>query len=107
KLGVVYNTPYERLRSIPDTLRDVVQSADNVRFDRAHFSGYGDSSLNFEFVYYILSADYAQFMDRQQAILYEIFRRFEQQGIEFALPTRTLYVKAEGQGQVVPEPRKS
>jgi small-conductance mechanosensitive channel len=64
-----------------------------VRFDRAHFASYGDSSLDVELVYYVLSADYNEFMDRQQAILLETYRRFERGGIEFAFPTRTIYLK--------------
>jgi small-conductance mechanosensitive channel len=93
KIGVVYDTSYEKLTSIPRMLREIVQGVPGVRFDRAHISGYGDSSLDIEIVYYVLSPDYNEFMDRQQAILFETFRRFEQTGIGFALPTRTLYLK--------------
>jgi small-conductance mechanosensitive channel len=34
-------------------------------------------------------------MDIQQAINIEIFRRFEEESIEFAYPTRTIHVKQE------------
>jgi small-conductance mechanosensitive channel len=93
KIGVTYGTSYELLESIPGMLRESVQAVQGVRFDRAHLSSYGDSSLEIEFVYYVLSPDYNAFMDRQQAILLQIFRHFERSGIEFAFPTRTLYVR--------------
>jgi small-conductance mechanosensitive channel len=93
KIGVTYDTGYQELKAIPEMVRDVAQAVQDIRFDRAHFSSYGDSSLEIEFVYYVLSADYNTFMDRQQTILLEIFRRFEASGIEFAFPTRTLHVK--------------
>jgi small-conductance mechanosensitive channel len=32
-------------------------------------------------------------MDVQEAINLEIFRRFQEEGIEFAYPTRTLYLQ--------------
>ena len=52
----------------------------------------GDFSLNFEFVYYVHSADYTKYMDIQQAINLAIFEAFEKEGIEFAYPTQTLFV---------------
>jgi small-conductance mechanosensitive channel len=73
-----------------------------VRFDRAHFKSYDDSALTFEIVYYVLDPDYNRYMDTQQRINLEIYRRFEREGIEFAYPTRTVYLRsepAEGEGQ--------
>jgi small-conductance mechanosensitive channel len=34
-------------------------------------------------------------MDVQEAINLEIFRRFQEEGIEFAYPTQTLYIQRE------------
>lgn len=76
-------------------LKDIVSSRPYVRLDRAHFSGYGDFSLNFEIVYYILDADYTFYMDRQQEIYLAIFKKFEEEGIEFAYPTQTVFVQHE------------
>ncbi len=52
----------------------------------------GDLSLNFEFVYYVIGADYTKYMDIQQAINLSIFEAFEKAKIEFAFPTQTLFV---------------
>ncbi|MDR7440463.1 MAG: mechanosensitive ion channel family protein [Armatimonadota bacterium] len=94
-VAVVYQTPYEKLARIPQILREVVEQQP-VRFDRAHFKEYGDSGLVFEVVYYVLNPDYTVYMDTQQAINLEVFRRFHQEGIEFAYPTRTVYVRPLG-----------
>lgn len=94
-VGVTYQTPYEKLCRISSLLREIVESQDLVRFDRAHFKGYGDSSLNFEVVYWVESADYNLYMDVQERINLEIYRRFEREGLEFAYPTRTLFVHSE------------
>jgi small-conductance mechanosensitive channel len=93
ELGLAYDTPYEHLKATPGMLREIVQAVQDLRFDRVHFSSYEHSSREIEFVYYVLSPDYNTFMDRQQAILLEIFRRFEASDIEFAFPMGTLYVK--------------
>lgn len=90
--GVVYDTPVERMEKIPAVVKQIIESQEATQFDRAHFSGFGDFSLNFETVYYILSADYNLFMDRQQAIYLSMLRSFKTEGIEFAYPTQTLLI---------------
>jgi small-conductance mechanosensitive channel len=92
-IGVTYQTPHEKLSWIPVLIREVVESKENTRFDRSHFSGYGDFALQFETVYYVLAADYNLYMDIQQAINLDIYQRFEAEGIAFAYPTRTLYLR--------------
>jgi small-conductance mechanosensitive channel len=91
-IGVTYQTPREKLRQIPVMLREAVEARQKIRFDRAHFKEYGSFSLNFETVYYVLGPDYNLYMDIQQAINLHIHERFEQEAIEFAYPTQTLFV---------------
>jgi small-conductance mechanosensitive channel len=91
-IGVVYQTPAEKLEQIPKILEDIMLKLESARFDRAHFQRFGDFSLNFEIVYYVESSDYRLYMDIQQAVNLEIYRRFADAGIEFAYPTQTLFV---------------
>jgi small-conductance mechanosensitive channel len=92
QIGVTYQTPKAVLAEIPGLLRAAVEGREGTRFDRAHFAGFGDSSLNFETVYYVESADYNAYMDIQQAINLDLVERFQAREIEFAYPTRTLYL---------------
>jgi len=92
KLGVTYQTSAEKLRAIPPMVKAIVEAQQETTYDRGHFASYGDSSLNFEFVYYVTGADYAKYMDVQQAINLDIFESFAKQAIEFAYPTQTLFV---------------
>jgi len=89
--GVIYQTSAEKLKKIPVMVRNIVESLEKTRFDRAHFKEYGDSSLNFEVVYFVRDPDYNIYMDIQQAINLSIFEQFANEGIDFAYPTRTLY----------------
>jgi len=91
-IGVTYDTPREKLKRIPEIIREAVKAQDKTRFDRSHFMKYGDYALQFETVYYVASPDYNAYMDRQQAIYFAIHEVFEQEDIEFAYPTQTLYV---------------
>jgi len=90
--GVTYETPLEKLREIPATVRRIIEPLEAVRFDRAHFQEYGDFSLNFEVVYYVLDSDYNRYMDIQQSINLTLYAAFEEKQIDFAYPTRTLYI---------------
>lgn len=92
-LGVIYQTPAEKLEAIPGMIREVIETQDNTRFDRSHFKDYGDFSLNFETVYYMKTPDYLTYMDTQQNINLELFRRFEKEGIEFAYPSQTIFLE--------------
>ena len=91
-IGVTYQTPPDKLKAVPQWLREAVEAQPRTRFDRAHFKEYGDSALVFEIVYYVLDRDYNLHMDVQQAINLAIFERFAREGVEFAYPTRTLHV---------------
>lgn len=91
-LGVTYQTPADKLARISAIVRDIIAAQSKTRFDRAHFKAYGDFALIFEIVYYVLDSDYNVYMDIHQAINLEVYRRFAQEGIEFAYPTQTLYV---------------
>ena len=95
--GVTYDTPYEMLAAIPGIVKQIVDGVAKTRFDRAHFKGFGDSSLDFEVVYYILSPDYNLYMDTQQTINLTLMKLFAKDGIEFAYPTRTIFIEKESE----------
>ncbi|HBG51369.1 mechanosensitive ion channel family protein [Candidatus Macondimonas diazotrophica] len=94
KFGVLYDTPRDALGRLPGIVREIIESQDGVRFDRAHFFSFGDSSLDFEVVYYVLDPDYTHYMDIQQAINLAMIDRFAELGVEFAFPTRTLHIES-------------
>lgn len=96
-IGVTYETDAATLKKIPEILKEIVTKQHPITFDRAHFKEFGDSSLNFEVVYYIEDAAYNTYMDIQQNINFEIFDQFNAMGISIAFPTRTLYLRNENE----------
>lgn len=92
KLGVTYQTAQAQMAKIPGYIKEIITNTPDTRFDRAHFFSYGDFSLLIEIVYYVLSPDYNIYMDKQQDINLRIMKKFEEEKLEFAYPTQTLYV---------------
>ena len=101
-VGVTYNTPYEKLKAIPEIVRELIDGIELARFERARFREYGESSLNFRIMYYVRSTDYRRYLDVQHEVNLELFRRFAEEKIEFAFPTRTLYLNLESAAATEP-----
>jgi small-conductance mechanosensitive channel len=91
-IGVVYGTPLEKLKRIPEIITNIIVQEPLTNPDRVHFASYGEYSLNFEIVFFVKSPDYKQYMDVVQDVNLRIYEAFEKEGIEFAYPTQTLYV---------------
>jgi small-conductance mechanosensitive channel len=96
--GVTYDTPREQLEAVPGVVRAAIEELGQgrTRFDRAHFTTFGDSALNFEVVYFVTVPDYNVYMDVQQAVNLRLMREFEARGIRFAFPTQTLVLERAG-----------
>ena len=92
RLGVVYETPYNQMKEIPNMIKNIVNSTSNAVFDRCHFVEFGSSSLDFEVVYYIPTSDYSLAMSAQQEINLKIMKEFEAENISFAFPTQTIQI---------------
>ena len=91
--GLVYDTPIGEIEAVPGLVREIIEAQPKARFDRAHFKEYGDSALMFEVVYIVTEPEFNVYMDTQQAINLGMMRAFQARGVEFALPTRTVYVQ--------------
>lgn len=91
-LNLTYETPRATLKRVPGIIKAIVETQPDARFDRSHFTKFGASSLDFETVYYVRSADYTRYADIQQEINFRIHEAFEAEGIEFAYPTQKLWL---------------
>lgn len=94
-VAVPYETDREKLKQIPGVLKSVILEQKDVRFDRSHFSAYGESALQFETVFFILSSDYGKYMDTQQAIFLRIHEEFEKLDVQFAAPAKKFLLGGE------------
>ena len=94
-LGVTYSTSVDQMKAIPAWVEQIIDAVPNASFNRCHFTEFGDSSLNLELVYYIDTRDYTTALNAQQAVNLGIMERFAREGIDFAFPSRTLYLDSD------------
>jgi small-conductance mechanosensitive channel len=83
------------LKKIPEIIKQIIdpEKINYVyKFDRVHFTEFGDFSLNFEIVYFLNTKDYVKYRDTQQEINFKIKEAFEKEDIEMAFPTQTIFV---------------
>lgn len=93
KIGVTYDTAQEKMNAIPRLFEEVVNRVDKTKLGRAHFKSFEDSALLFELVYFINDRDYDLFMDINQQIQLGLKEKFEENKIEFAYPSQTIYLE--------------
>ncbi|GHV12733.1 hypothetical protein AGMMS49938_05870 [Fibrobacterales bacterium] len=91
-IGVTYQTTRENLNAIVEIVKGIIAEQENTRFDRGHLKGFGASSIDYEFVFWITKPDYLTYMDMQQKINLSIIDVFDRKKIDFAYPTQTLFV---------------
>jgi small-conductance mechanosensitive channel len=85
-VNVQYETPRARLERLLQTVRDIVESHADVRFDRCHLAALEQSALRIETVYFVTLADYNRHMDLQQSIYLGLLEALERLGIPVAHP---------------------
>lgn len=89
-LGLTYDTTPEQMQAAMDTLKEINEANPHTEEKTViAFNGFGDFAMNIMFIYYIRSGE--AIADTQTEINMAILGRFNEQGLEFAFPTQTLY----------------
>lgn len=89
-LAISFRTPVTKARQIPGLIKEIIESTDKTRFDRAHLFKFDDYSMRFEIVYFVLSSDYTIYMDIQQQINFALLEELDNREIRFAMPVRSI-----------------
>jgi small-conductance mechanosensitive channel len=100
-IALVYHTPPATAASVPDILREIVET-NGAQFIRAGFTTFGPSSLDFQLVFDVNSDDVEEMFKARHAVGIAIVERFARDGIEFAYPTQTTYTASPDGTLVMP-----
>lgn len=93
-LGVVYDTTKQQLQDFISAARDTLLHDPQVLDDGivVRFSDYGESSLNIRFIFYTALPGFADHLTIKERVNYALMDLAAEYGIDFAFPTRTLYL---------------
>ncbi len=86
KFIVEFDTPIEKLKQIPENIKNLIGSIDNVECKRVHLKEFGEWGLIFETLYTVDSRDYTDYMDAQQEINFAITKMLNEMSVQIAVP---------------------
>ncbi|MFA7237556.1 MAG: mechanosensitive ion channel family protein [Phycisphaeraceae bacterium] len=103
---ITYDTPPEKIQQALTIIKEIFQ-LDGIREaihdetdplipdkfpPRVYFNELNADSLNLITIYWHRPADYWQYLQHSERFNLELFKRFNEAGIDFAFPTQTLYL---------------
>lgn len=94
-IGITYDTPPEKVEKAVQIIRDILENHEGMKEDfppRVFFNAFNDYSLNITAMAWYHPPTYWDYQAWLQKTCLEIMKRFEAEGIEFAFPTRTVYL---------------
>jgi len=99
-ITITYGSGHAKAKRAVEIIKEILANVPEVNTDpdkppRVYFSDFNDWSLNIYMSYWVKPADYWVYHEVNQRVNLEMMKRFETEGIEFAFPTQTLYVKKE------------
>jgi MscS family membrane protein len=94
-IGITYDTPPERVKRALKILEEVFRGHPKTSDLIISFNKFESSSLNIMVVHWWGDTDFKAYLGGIQEMNLQLKERFDTEGIEFAFPTQTLYVKQE------------
>ena len=94
-ITITYDTPPEKIDRALEILKELLDNHEGMHVDfppRVVFSDFNADSLNLLVIYWYHPPDYWMYMAFSERLNKEIFRRFGEDGIDFAFPTQTVYL---------------
>ncbi len=94
KIGLTYATTPDQMQAILGDIRTILRGDPGVHPQTiaVYFSGYGESSLDIQLMYFSADPDWARHMELRERVNLAIMRAVAARGLSFAFPTQTLHV---------------
>ena len=94
-LGLTYDTPMERVKRATVLLEEIFRANPKTMDLLISFNKFADSALNIQVIHVWNGTDAKRYSAEMQEMNLQIKHRFDAEKIEFAFPTRTIYLKSE------------
>lgn len=93
-VGVCYDTSREKIEKVSAAFRELLKNDEEIEDDPivVRLSGFGASSIDILVRYYTKTTDPLEFLKVTEKINLEILTVMEENGVEFAFPSTTVYM---------------
>jgi MscS family membrane protein len=93
-LGLTYDTSAEQMQRAMDILQEIILSDEDLEDEAVTaFTAFNDFALNIRLIYYIRKE--APIFESQTKVNMAILKRFNEEKLEFAFPTQTIFANIE------------
>jgi MscS family membrane protein len=96
-IGVTYDTPSHRVERAIQLIEEVFRAHPKTGDLIVSFNKFESASLNILVVHWWASTDFREYLQGVQGLNLTLKRRFDEEGLSFAFPTQTLYVRQDSQ----------
>jgi MscS family membrane protein len=96
-IGLTYDTPVPKLRLAIQLLEDIYRAHPQTQDLVVSFNKFADSSLNVQVIHWWKGTDQKIHFAGMQELNLQIKERFDAEGINFAFPTQTVYLKQDSE----------
>jgi MscS family membrane protein len=92
---VSYSTPREKLQELVAVIGRLLANNPLIEGStcQVRLNNFGESSLDILVIFHLLVGDYTSELSEREAVLLQIMNLVHDAGVEFAFPTRTLYIE--------------
>ncbi len=100
---ITYDTPPDKVERAIKIIEGILENHEGMDPDlppRVFFNEFNDASLNILVIFWFQPPDYWKFLEFSQSVNMKIFKAFEEEGIEFAFPTQTVYLANDDKRQL-------
>lgn len=92
-IGVTYDTSNEKLKRAIEVIEEILNQNSDIYGDYVVFlDTLADSSINIKINAYVKTNNYVKYLKIKEIVLLEVIKRFREENIDFAFPSRTLYM---------------
>lgn len=102
-ITVTYDTTSEQVARAVEILKEILDDHEGMNPDfppRVFFNDFNDWALNILMIYWYHPPDYWKYMEFTEHVNHEILKRFNDEGIEFAFPSQTVYLANDDKRQL-------
>jgi len=102
-ITITYDTPPEKVDRALEIIREILENHEGMDPEfppRVFFNEFNSDSLNILMLYWYHPPDYWAYLAFSERVNLELLRRFNEEDIEFAFPTQTIYLANDDKRQL-------